>query len=160
MQDPTDITHARTDRYNLMLSLVSHDKIQPAYEDDEISIGDRSIPKNATTEALEALGATLNFIDIWLKLFEENYDARRASYITAMKEMFNQIPQTMIKALTPKKIQKHMTDIGCGCYIGKSSKGIPPLKRSKLSKKSQDKEDEIEKNYMNLISGGIIEDSN
>ena len=27
------ITHARTDRYNLMCSLVSHDKKQPAYED-------------------------------------------------------------------------------------------------------------------------------
>ena len=35
------ITHARTDIYNLMFSLVAHDKIQPAYEDDESSIGDR-----------------------------------------------------------------------------------------------------------------------
>ena len=35
------ITHARTDRYNLMCSLVAHDKIQPAYEDNESSIGDR-----------------------------------------------------------------------------------------------------------------------
>ena len=38
------ITHARTYRYNLMCSLVAHDKIQPAYEYDKISIGDRSIP--------------------------------------------------------------------------------------------------------------------
>ena len=38
------ITHAITDRYNLMCSLVAHDKIQPAYEDDEISIGHSSIP--------------------------------------------------------------------------------------------------------------------
>ena len=64
------ITHARSDRYNLMCYLVSHDKIQPAYEDDEISIGDMSILKNETTESLEALGATLNFIDIWFKLFK------------------------------------------------------------------------------------------
>ena len=35
------ITHARTDRYTLMCSLVAHDKIQPAYEDNESSIGDR-----------------------------------------------------------------------------------------------------------------------
>ena len=28
------ITHARTDRYNLMCSLVAPDKIQPKYEDD------------------------------------------------------------------------------------------------------------------------------
>ena len=47
-----------------MCSLVAHDKIQPAYEDDESSIGDRSIPKNETTKALKYLGATLNFIDI------------------------------------------------------------------------------------------------
>ena len=58
---------------------------------------------------------TINFIDIWLKLFEDNYDARHVAYITAMKEMGNKIPQTMIKALTPKqKVQKRMTDIGGG----------------------------------------------
>ena len=43
------ITQARTDRYNIMCSLVAHDKIQPAYEDDESIIGYRSIPKNSTT---------------------------------------------------------------------------------------------------------------
>ena len=58
------ITHARTDRYNLMCSLVPHGKKQLAYEDQESSIVDRLIPKHATTESLEALGATLNFIDI------------------------------------------------------------------------------------------------
>ena len=58
------ITHARSNRYNLMSSLVSHDKIQPAYEDDKSSIGDRSIPKNEKIEALKELGATLNFVDI------------------------------------------------------------------------------------------------
>ena len=35
---------------------------------------------------------------------------------------------------------------------GKIAKGLPPLRRSTLSKKSQDKEDE-NKNYMRLISG-------
>ena len=112
------ITHARTDRYNLMCSLLSHDKIKPAYEDDDSSIGYRLIPKHSTTEALELLGATLNFIYIWLKLFEENYDARCVAYSTAMKEMFNQIPLTMIKALSPKqKVQKLMIEIGGGWYM-------------------------------------------
>ena len=46
------ITHARTDRYNLMSYLVAHDKIQPAYEDNESSIGYRLTPKHSTTEAL------------------------------------------------------------------------------------------------------------
>ena len=67
------------------------------------AVGDRSIPKNATTEALVSLGATLNFIDIWFKLFEDNYDARCVAYITATKDMFKQRPQTMSKPLTPKQ---------------------------------------------------------
>ena len=97
------ITHARIDRYNIMCYLVAHDKIQPDYEDDESSIGDRSIPKNATTKALKALGSTLNFIDIRLKLFDKNYDARCVAYITSMKETFKQISQTMSKPITLKK---------------------------------------------------------
>ena len=43
------ITHARTDIYNLLCTLVEHDKKQPAHEDDEISIGDMLIPKHVTT---------------------------------------------------------------------------------------------------------------
>ena len=79
---------------------------------------------------------TLNFIDIWLKLLGENYDALRVAYITDMKEMFKKIPQTMSKSLTPKqKVQKIMTDIGGGWYMGKSDKGLPPINISKLSKK-------------------------
>ena len=101
--------------------------MQPDYEYDESIIGDRSIPKNATTEALEELGATLNFIHVSFKLFEDNYGSRRVSYITDMKDVFKQIPQTMIKALTPgQKSQKLMTDIGGGRYMGKSFKGLPP----------------------------------
>ena len=76
------------------------------------------IPKHVTTEALEALGATINFIDNWLKLLEKNYDARHEAYITAMKEMFKKIPLTMIKALTPKqKVQRLMTEVGGGWYM-------------------------------------------
>ena len=103
-----------------MCSLVAHDKIQPAYEDDEISIGDRSIPKNATVEALKSLSDTLNFIDIWIKLFVGNYDARCVQYINTMKQMSKKIPQTMYKALTPNQIiQKLMTYIGGVWYMEK-----------------------------------------
>ena len=64
------------------------------------------------------MGDTINFIDIWLKPLEENYDARRVAYITAMKEMFKEIPLTMIKALTTKqKVHKLMTEIGGGWYM-------------------------------------------
>ena len=70
-----------------MCSLISHYKKQPAYEDEEISLGDRLIPKHATTESLEALGATLNFIEIWLKLLAKNYEVRCIMYNKYMKEM-------------------------------------------------------------------------
>ena len=61
------IKRARTDRYNIMCYLVTHDKMQPTYEDYESSLGDSSIPKYAKTKVLIALGATHNFIDTWLK---------------------------------------------------------------------------------------------
>ena len=38
-----------------------------------------------------------------------------------------------------------MTNICGGWYMGKSAKGLPPSKRPKLSKKAQEKEDEIQK---------------
>ena len=105
-----------------MCSLVPHDKLQLDCKDDEISIGDRSIPDNATTKALEALGATTNFIDIWLKLLRENIFARSEAYINAVKDMFMQIPQNVEIAISPKqKIQKLMTDIGGGWYMEKNS---------------------------------------
>ena len=42
------IRHARTYRYHLMYSIIAHDK-KTSYENERISIGDRPIPKNATT---------------------------------------------------------------------------------------------------------------
>ena len=122
-----------------MGSLVAHDKIQPDYKYDEIGIGDRSIPKYATTKLLKALSYTLNFIDTRLKLFPDNYDARCDAYVNAMKDMFNQIPQTMSQPLTIKqKFQKLMIYIGGGWYMEKIAKRLPPLKRSKISKKTRD----------------------
>ena len=57
-----------------------------------------------TTEALEALDDTLRFIEIWIKLLDDNYDARRVSYSTAMKDMFTQIPTPMTNHLFQTKI--------------------------------------------------------
>ena len=79
------ITHAITDRYNLICSLVAHDKMQPNHEDDESSLGYGSITKYKTKKELTALGATLNFIDIWFKLFLDNYISRHDAYVNAMK---------------------------------------------------------------------------
>ena len=89
-----------------MCSLFAYDKIKPDHKDDKISIGDRPITDNATPKALEALGTNINFIDIWLKLFLENYDALCVSYINATKEIFKGIPLTIKKPLNPKKSQE------------------------------------------------------
>ena len=97
------ITQARTDRYNHICSLVDHNILQLYYKDNKSIIGDMSIPNNATTKALEALGVTINFIDICLKFFLENFNSRCDTYINAVKEMIKGIPQTIKKALNPKQ---------------------------------------------------------
>ena len=108
------ITQERTDLYNLICSLFSHDRLQLDNKDYESSIGDREIPDDATIKTLEELGATFNFIDIWLKLLRENCGDICEAYINAMKDIFMQIPQNVEIALTPKeKTQKLMTDIVC-----------------------------------------------
>ena len=67
-----------------MCSLVANDRLEPDYKDNEISIGDREITNDATIKTLKSLSATLNFIDIWLKLLRENYCAQSQSYSNAM----------------------------------------------------------------------------
>ena len=110
----------RTDRYNIMCSLVASDRLQDNKKYDESSIGDREIPNDATVKALKSLGATFNFIDIWLHNFCETYFLRSESYSISMKDMFKQIPQNVEKPLTSReKIQKLITDIGAGWYLEK-----------------------------------------
>ena len=82
------IRHAKTDRYHLRCYIVARDKKQPSHEYEESSIGDRPITKNVTTEALEALGATLNFIDCWLKCFGGKYEVIFGMYNKAIKNIF------------------------------------------------------------------------
>ena len=53
-----------------------------------------------------------------------------------------------------------MTYINGGWYMKTNDKGLPILSRTKLSKKAQERQDEIHENYMKLISGGMIGDSN
>ena len=83
-----------------MCSITAHDKIQPTYADDASIVSGRSIPKNTTTAVLESLGATLNFIDCWLKLFHKNYEVRSKIYHEAMKNVFKQIPTKKSKPLS------------------------------------------------------------
>ena len=97
------IKQARTYRYNIMCYLVAHDMLQDNEQDDESSLGDREIPKDATVKALNSLGATFNSIDIWLHNFRYNYFKRSESYTAAIVEMFKTITQNVGKPLTSRK---------------------------------------------------------
>ena len=58
-----------------------------------------------------------------------------------MVKMFKMIPQNVEKPLTSReKNQKLITYIGGGWYLEKCEKGLPPLKRTKPSKKSQERD--------------------
>ena len=58
--------------------------------------------------------------------------------------MFKTISQNVEKPLTSReKNQKLITDIGGGWYLEKCAKELPPLKSTKLSKKSQERHDLI-----------------
>ena len=83
-----------------MCSLVAHDRLQTYYKDDESSIGDRAISNYATVKELKSLGATFNFIDIWLEFLRSNYYAQSESYSISMGDIFKQIPQNVERALT------------------------------------------------------------
>ena len=67
-----------------MFYITAHDKLQPAYVDDEISGGGRSIPKNATASEFEYIGETLNLIDCWIKLIHNNDEVRSKIYNEAI----------------------------------------------------------------------------
>ena len=86
------IRHAIPDIYHLMCYIIAHDKKEPLYEDEESSIVDRPILKNATKEALEALGANLSFIDCCHKSFDQSYEVRCGMYNKAMENIFQKIP--------------------------------------------------------------------
>ena len=78
-----------------------------------------------------------------------------------MVEMFKTIPKNVENPLTSReKNQKLITDIGGGWYLEKCAKIIPPLKRTKLSKKAQMRDDIIKNKLFNLIGGGMIGNSN
>ena len=53
-----------------------------------------------------------------------------------------------------------MTDIGVGWCMKNISKGLPPLRRTKLSKNHKKRSMKFKKGYMKLISGGMVGDSN
>ena len=77
-------------------------------------------------------------------MLDKNYDARREAYNTYMKNVFKTIPTMITKILSQKqKVKKLMTEIGGACYRKKIIKRLAPLNIPKISKTSQEMEDEI-----------------
>ena len=65
----------------------------------------------------------------------------------AMKNMFQKIPVELPKPPIPKeKHQSLLHDIRGCWYMNILSDKLPPLKKTKLSKKAQEKEEEIKRN--------------
>ena len=61
-----------------------------------------------------------------------------------MKRLFLKILVELPKQPSPKKIRKSLLHvIGGGWYVKKLGQKLPPLKKRRLSKKSQKEEDEI-----------------
>ena len=82
------IRNARTDRYILICSIDSHEKQQPSYVDDgSIRSGD-TLPSNSTTQVLYSLGETFDFVDFWLKGFDQNYQDWSNMYSQTMQDLF------------------------------------------------------------------------
>ena len=70
-------------------------------------------------------------------MLRENYCAQSESYSNAMEEMFKQIPQNFEKALTSRGKTKPDDRYWWWMVFEKCLKGLPPLKRTKISKKAQ-----------------------
>ena len=93
---------------------------QSSYKYEDSIIVDRPIPKKATTEALESLSATLNFINFWIKRFDITYKVVCGMYNKAMKNMLQKITKIKSKPLSQgKKHKKLLTEIGGGWYMEK-----------------------------------------
>ena len=63
------IGNSRTDRYNIMCSIYAHEKEHQSASYDVSSSGGYPLPTTSTTEVLDSLGATIDFINCWIKAF-------------------------------------------------------------------------------------------
>ena len=114
------IINSRTDRYNFMCSIDVNEKQQPSSVDDGRICGGNVLPSNSTTESLASLGATINFIDFWLKWFYHNYLSQSNMYIESMQYLFNKIPVQIPKPLSHKgKCKSYLHGIGGDWYMKK-----------------------------------------
>ena len=69
-----------------MCYIDSHKKQKPSYVEYGNRGGGNALPPNVTTEAFVSLVTTIDFIDFWLKFFDQNYLARSNMYIETMQD--------------------------------------------------------------------------
>ena len=86
------IRNAITDRYNIMCSIYAHEKYYQSSCDDGSSDRGCLLPSNSTKEALDLLGATIDFIGCWLKTLKPSFVERCHMYFIHMKQFFQKIP--------------------------------------------------------------------
>ena len=74
-----------------------------------------------------------------------------------MKKLFLKISVELPKPTSPKKKTRSLLHaIEGGWYVKKLGQKLPPLKKRRLSKKSQEKGYKIKRNYTRLIKIGMI----
>ena len=90
------------------------------------------------------LGATIYYIDCWLKALEKNFMELCNFYAFNMEKLFQKIPVELPNQPSPKEERKLLLQaIGDSWYVEKLGQKLPLLKKRKLSKKSQKEDDEI-----------------
>ena len=100
-----------------MFGLNDHEKIQYMSTYLTRYSGGCPIPSDATTDVLNSLGATVDFIYFWLKVLVCNYAWRCRAYQDKMKELFAEIPKynpVTTSEYYDKTHQLLLTDFGEG----------------------------------------------
>ena len=84
------IINARTDKYHIICYIDAYGKYHQSSSFDDVSSGGGCpLTKHSTTEALESLGITIDFIGCWLKSLEYNFLERCNLYTRNMEELFH-----------------------------------------------------------------------
>ena len=97
------IINARTYRCHIMCYIDANEKKHPLSScEDGSSSGVFPLTTNSTTEALESLSETIDFIGCWLKALEHNF-LERCNFCTHyMEECFHKIPVGIPNQPSPK----------------------------------------------------------
>ena len=97
-----------------MCSIDAHKTNHQSSCDDVSNGGGCPIPSNSTKEALDLLGATINFIDCGIKVLEHNVLEYCNMYVFNMRKLFQKVPVEIPKSTH----SKGKTQIVITCYWG------------------------------------------